>query len=603
VAAGSPVVAAGAGRRVPDQAAGSFGRDRARRRPLVIGAIVIVAVLVAGGATAWAVSDSGNSGYRMTQVTRATIAEGQDVVGTVEPVTNASASFQVSGQVATVTATVGEQVTAGESLGTLDTTSLTEAVSSAQSSVASDDAQLTEDEDSETSSTATTTTTTTTTTPASTGSSSPSGGKSGGSGSGSGSSEITQDQAAVVAAQSTASTDQQQEAADLSQAETACGVTGTGTGTGSSPTGSTGSGGPGGSGGSGSQGPTTTTTTTTPTTTTTTTPTEEDGCTTALEQVSAQQQAVATAQNVVATAESALAKVLAQEESTSTTPSTGTTATTPSTGTTGTTSRLGDTGSGGSGNSSPSDSAATIASDEAAIDTAQAALVNAQQSLTDAQLVSPIAGTIASVGISVGATVSANSSTDAIVIIGTQAFETTATLTSSQVTSVKVGDTANVLVDGATTTIAGTVSQVGPVQSSDGTYSYPLVVSLPTSATGLFTGSTASISVITSQAKNVLAVPTSAVTTNGTRQYVLVLSDGTLTEKTIKAGLVGYTYTQVISGLKEGDSVVLADYAEPVPTSNTATTGGFGGFGGAGGIGGGAGRFTEVGGGGTAFGR
>jgi len=229
--------------------------------------------------------------------------------------------------------------------------------------------------------------------------------------------------------------------------------------------------------------------------------------------------------------------------------------------------------------------------------------VNAQQSLSDAQLVSPIAGTIASVGISVGATVSANSSTDAIVIIGTQAFETTATLTSSQVTSVKVGDSANVLVDGATTTITGTVSQVGPVQSSDGTYSYPLVVSLPTSATGLFTGSTATISVITSQVKNVLAVPTSAVNTNGTRQYVLVLSAGTLTEKTVKVGLVGYTYTQVISGLNEGDSVVLADYAEPVPTSNTATVGGFGGFGGAGGFGGGGGRFTSVGTGGATFGR
>jgi RND family efflux transporter MFP subunit len=305
----------------------------------------------------------------------------------------------------------------------------------------------------------------------------------------------------------------------------------------------------------------------------------------------------------VATAESALAKVLAQEESTSSTPSTGSTGTTGSTGSTGSTSKPGAAGSGGSGSSSPSDSAATIASDEAAIDTARADLVNAQQSLSNAQLVSPIAGTIASVGISVGATVGANSSTDAIVIIGTQAFETTATLTSSQVTSVKVGDTANVLVDGATNSIAGTVSQVGPVQSSNGTYSYPLVVSLPTSATGLFTGSTATISVITSEEKNVLAVPTSAVNTTATGHYVLVLSAGSLVEKTVKVGLVGYTYTQVISGLNEGDSVVLADYAEPVPTSNTATVGGFGGFGGTGGFGGGAGRFTAVGGGAAALGR
>jgi multidrug efflux pump subunit AcrA (membrane-fusion protein) len=189
------------------------------------------------------------------------------------------------------------------------------------------------------------------------------------------------------------------------------------------------------------------------------------------------------------------------------------------------------------------------------------------------------------------------------VIIGTQSFEATATLTSSQVDSVKVGDTGNVLVDGATTSIAGTVSQVGPVQSSDGTYSYPLVVSLPASATGLFTGSTASISVVTSEAKDVVAVPTSAVNTNGTQSYVLVLSAGKLVDKTVKVGLVGYTYTQVMSGLKEGESVVLADYSEAVPTSNTATVGGFGGgaggFGG-GGFGGGGGRFT-VGGAGAGF--
>ena len=50
--------------------------------------------------------------------------------------------------------------------------------------------------------------------------------------------------------------------------------------------------------------------------------------------------------------------------------------------------------------------------------------------------------------------------------------------------------------------------------------------------------------------------------------------------------MVGDVYTQVLSGLTPGESVVLADYAAPVPSSNTATLGGFGGFGG-GGFGGG----------------
>ena len=52
--------------------------------------------------------------------------------------------------------------------------------------------------------------------------------------------------------------------------------------------------------------------------------------------------------------------------------------------------------------------------------------------------------------------------------------------------------------------------------------------------------------------------------------------------------MVGDAYTQVLSGLTPGESVVLADYAEPVPSSNTATLGGIGGLsGGGGGFGGG----------------
>ena len=166
-----------------------------------------------------------------------------------------------------------------------------------------------------------------------------------------------------------------------------------------------------------------------------------------------------------------------------------------------------------------------------------------------------------------------------IVIIGTQSFEVAATLSSSQVPSVKVGDSAAVQVDGVNGTIEGTVSQVGPVQSGQSGYTYPVVVALPSSATGLFTGSTANVVIATGAVAHVVAVPTSAVQTLGSRSFVEVLSDGTLTRKLIKVGMVGDTYTQVLSGLTLGQSVVLADYSLPVPSSNTNTFGGFGGGG------------------------
>ena len=90
----------------------------------------------------------------------------------------------------------------------------------------------------------------------------------------------------------------------------------------------------------------------------------------------------------------------------------------------------------------------------------------------------------------------------------------------------------------------------------------------------------------------------------------ILLDKGILTRKVIKIGMVGDTYTQVVSGLRDGESVVLADYSQAVPSSNTDLTtalgggttgfGGFGGFGGgAGGFAGGAGGFTRTAGGGA----
>ena len=110
----------------------------------------------------------------MATVTRADIGTTLDVVGNVEPVSDAAASFQVAGQVATVTVTPGQQVTAGQTLGTLDTTALSESVSSAQSTVAADEAKLAEDEESQSSSSSSSTSSSSTSTAGKTQTSTPS---------------------------------------------------------------------------------------------------------------------------------------------------------------------------------------------------------------------------------------------------------------------------------------------------------------------------------------------------------------------------------------------------------------------------------------------
>jgi multidrug efflux pump subunit AcrA (membrane-fusion protein) len=543
------------------------GWRRQVRRPVVIGAIAVIGVLVIGGATAWAAGGSSSSGYRTATVVRASIAQRLDVIGTVEPVSDASPAFQVGGKVTSVNVAVGATVTAGETLATLDPTALTQAVSSAQSTVESDQAKLAEDEDGETSTASTTSGANAATTSDVTSDSqsrvvtvalvstraldvtSNTG-------------TITQDQATLVADQQTESTGQQTEAADMTQSDSVCGLT----------------------------------------TTPPSPPADPSSCAAALAKVSGDEQTIANDQQKVSTDETALAKALTAEQSSLPTGGTGTSTSSGSSGqssasSTGGTGNSGTSTRSGGSTSTATDSAEQIATDQAAIDSAQADLIEAQQALSAAQLTSPIAGTVASVGLSVGDTVSAHSTTSDIVIIGTHSFEVAGTLTSSQVSSVKVGFPADVAVDGTNGSFEGTVSQVGPVQASTSGYSYPVVVVLPASATGLFAGSTADMSIMTQHATNVLAVPTSAVQTEGTRSFVLQMSSGTPERKVVKVGIVGGVYTQVLSGLHRGTTVVLANLSTPVPASSTTVTGGFGGgggFGGAGGFtGGGGGRFTR----------
>ena len=248
-------------------------------------------------------------------------------------------------------------------------------------------------------------------------------------------------------------------------------------------------------------------------------------------------------------------------------------------------------------------SAQQLASDQATIDSDQATLVKAQQSLAEAGLTSPMAGTVASVSLQVGQSVSAGSTSDAVQIINSGTYETTASLTSSQVATVKVGDAAQVTVDGTAGSLPGVVSRVGPVLVSGSTYSYPVVVALQGSGSGIAAGSAGQVQIDLARAANTLVVPTSAVhTTSAGRSYVTVLRGDKQVTQPVTVGVVGATYTQIVSGLSRGTTVILANLSTPVPSSSTnSNTGRFGGFGGLGGGGGFAGRGGLGGGGGGAI--
>lgn len=302
-------------------------------------------------------------------------------------------------------------------------------------------------------------------------------------------------------------------------------------------------------------------------------------------------------------------------------------------------------------------SSSQITSDQASVTSAQSQLTTAQTNLANASLTSSIAGTVASVDLSVGQQVSSSSnssgsgsaapgssatgssssgasgsglggglasssaassssssssgsstsSTGQIVVISTNSFIVNATVDDTQVGEVKQGDQVVITPSGSTTNVYGTVSSVGLIASSSSTVAtFPVSIAVTGSPTGIYAGSTATLSIVVEQLNNVIQVPTAAISYSGGQSTVTVVQNGNHVSRAITTGVSSAGETQVTSGLTSGEKVL-----EQVVKFNGVAGGGGrslfgGGTTGAGGAGGarfrggagGAGGFSGAGGGG-----
>src|SRR5439155_21321885 len=108
-------------------------------------------------------------------------------------------------------------------------------------------------------------------------------------------------------------------------------------------------------------------------------------------------------------------------------------------------------------------------------------------------------------------------------------------------------------------TVFGLVSPVGIVApSNSGVATFPVVVSVTGSPRGLDTAATVSLQIVYQQLTDVLVVPTLAVTRSGGTSTVLVQSGGTQTRRQVVIGVSSGGQTQILSGLAEGEQVMVA---------------------------------------------
>lgn len=237
-----------------------------------------------------------------------------------------------------------------------------------------------------------------------------------------------------------------------------------------------------------------------------------------------------------------------------------------------------------------------LAADQAALAAAQANLRTARISRHDATLRATIGGTVTAVNLATGQQVNGGStgaaaadsgSSTQVQIQSTSSFVVNSSVDDTQISEVKKGQDVSVTPEGATTPVAGTVTVVSVVPTStSGVVSFPVTVALTGHPKAVYAGSSATLTITTSKAVNILAIPTLAITYNGSKATVEVKSGGSTETRSITVGQTYGLQTAVKSGLVAGEDVVVR-----IPTfarigtpggGNTFTGGTFGngGFGG-----------------------
>jgi macrolide-specific efflux system membrane fusion protein len=258
---------------------------------------------------------------------------------------------------------------------------------------------------------------------------------------------------------------------------------------------------------------------------------------------------------------------------------------------------------------------ASLAKARAAKEQADQDLAAANATVTATTLRAPIAGTITAINGSVGSnsgssgssgsgagstapatgTGGSSSSTTTTTTAATGGFLDMANLKAMQVVAsfaeadavkIKVKQAATVVLNAdPNTNLAATLTSISPTPvTSNGVVSYSAYFTVQKIPAGTRMGQTANVTVQTAKVTNALYVPSTAVISSaGTYSVTMPNGGGT---KQVQIGVRGDSFTQITSGLKEGDQIELIQ-------------GPIGGATGAGGQGAGAGRAGQPGGGGA----
>jgi len=199
---------------------------------------------------------------------------------------------------------------------------------------------------------------------------------------------------------------------------------------------------------------------------------------------------------------------------------------------------------------------------EKQLDAARAAMKEAQVKLSYATITAPITGVIGSVSTQQGETVAAGLNAPTFVtIIDLNRIQVDAFVDETDIGKVRDGQRVLFTVDTyPTKDFEGTVSTIYPQAIiQDNVVNYDVVIDIRSPFKNLLRPDmTASVTIYQKERKGVLMIPRTAILRDGGRKFVLVKPPtGPSEKKAVQTGMSSGSSVEIVSGVSEGDAVVV----------------------------------------------
>jgi len=204
-----------------------------------------------------------------------------------------------------------------------------------------------------------------------------------------------------------------------------------------------------------------------------------------------------------------------------------------------------------------------ITSQKAKIKQAEAEIKNIQVQIEKMILKSPLNGIVTKQEAKMGEIVSAN--TPIIFVMSQSNFQLKANVPEADIAKIKEGNLVNVILDayGNDVVFVARVINIDPAERIiEGVATYRMTASFVSQDERIKSGMTADMDIITAEKKDVLVVPSRMIFKKEDKSFIKILEiekgKEVIKEQEIKPGLKGTGgKTEVISGLKEGDKIVM----------------------------------------------